>query len=162
MKEKEIINEEKELNTQIYELGYLLVPTLSEEEVPSYFTSLKDMVSSFGGEFISEEIPRMIPLAYEMTKVISNVNNKFNNAYFGWIKFEMNTENVLILKAKLDLETNIIRFLITKTVRENTIAQKKFNLKEGLRKRTKKEESEDVAPMNEEEVDKEIEKMVAI
>ncbi len=161
MKEKEIINEEKELNSQVYELGYLLVPTLSEGEVPSYFTSLKDMIASFAGEFISEEMPRMMPLAYEMTKVISNVNNRFNDAYFGWIKFEMTTENVINLKAKLDLETNIIRFLITKTVRENTIAQKKFNTKESLRKRTKKEDNEEVAPINEEEVDKEIEKMVA-
>ncbi len=161
MKEKEIINEEKELNTQVYELGYLLVPTLSEEEVPSYFTNLKDMIASFGGEFISEEMPRMMPLAYEMTKVISNVNNRFNDAYFGWIKFEMTTENILNLKAKLDLEANIIRFLITKTVRENTIAQKKFTPKDGLRKRAKKEENEEALPMNEEEVDKEIEKMVS-
>ena len=112
------------------------------------------MIASFGGEFISEEMPRMMPLAYEMTKVISNVNNRFNDAYFGWIKFEMTTENILNLKAKLDLETNIIRFLITKTVHENTIAQKKFTPKDGLRKRAKKEENEEALPMNEEEVDK--------
>lgn len=160
MKEKEIINEEKELNTQVYELGYLLVPTLSEEEVRGYFTSLKDMISNAKGEFISEEMPRLIPLAYEMTKVISNVNHKFNDGYFGWIKFEMSTQDVLDLKAKLDLESNIIRFLITKTVRENTIAQKKFTPKDSFRKKTKKEEGEEV-PLNEEEVDKEIEKMVA-
>lgn len=160
MKDSLINNEEKELNTQVYELGYMLVPTLSEEEVRAYFTNLKDMITSKGGEFISEEMPRLMPLAYEMTKVISNVNHKFNDGYFGWIKFEMSTEEILNLKAQLDLESNIIRFLIIKTVRENTIAQKKFTPKDSLRKKVKKEEGEET-PINEEEVDKEIEKMVA-
>lgn len=162
MKEKVKNNEEVELKTQVYEVGYLLVPTLSEEEVPAIYTSLKDLITSLKSEIISDEMPKSIPLAYTMLKVIQNVRNRFNTAYFGWVKFEMDTESVLELKKKLDLDTNIIRFLLTKTVRENTLAPKKFVSKEGgARKRTTKKETEENVVLDEKEIDDEIEKMVA-
>ncbi|MBY0376706.1 30S ribosomal protein S6 [Patescibacteria group bacterium] len=151
-------------DARVYEVGYLLAPTIAEEEVPAHYTSLKDLVVSLGGEMISDEIPKMIPLAYTMLKVVSNVRSKFNNAYFGWVKFEMNPDKIGELKSKLDLNPNIVRFLITKTVKENTIASKRFIYKDGPRRKTpmqKKEEGEVSAPINKEEVDKEIEAMVA-
>jgi ribosomal protein S6 len=166
MKEKEKNLEEVELNTKIYEVGYLLVPTLSEEEVPTIVGDLKELISSLKGEFISEEMPKMIPLAYTMLKVVQNVRSKFDSGYFGWIKFEMDSVGILELKKKLDLSPNIIRFLILKTVRENTLAQKRFPSKEGGIKRktfvAKREEGEEVAPIDEKEIDEEIEKMVAV
>lgn len=164
MKEKVKNNEEVELKTQIYEVGYLLVPTLSEEEVPAIYTSLKDLISSLNGQFISDEMPKMIPLAYTMLKVVQNVRNKFDSAYFGWVKFEMDTESILELKKKLDLDPNIIRFLLTKTVRENTIAPKKITSKDGTTRRritTKKENTEESVVLDEKEIDEEIDKMVS-
>lgn len=150
---------------RVYEVGYLLVPTIAEEEVGAQYTNLKDLVVSMGGEMISDEMPKMIPLAYTMLKVVSNVRSKYNNAYFGWVKFEMNPDKINELKAKLDLDPNMVRFLITKTVRENTVASKRFVYKDGARPRKtpmqKKDENEVVAPINKEEVDKEIEAMVA-
>ena len=124
-----------------------------------------ELARKFNGEIISDEMPKMIPLAYTMSKVIQNVRNKFNTAYFGWIKFEINSEKVLELKKKLDLDPNIVRFLIIKTVKENTIAAKRFVHRDSVRRKvptTKKEgESNEVAPINKEEVDKEIEAMIA-
>lgn len=153
-------------DARVYEVGYLLVPIIAEEEVPVQYTNLKDLVVSLGGEMISDDMPKMIPLAYTMLKVVSNIRSKYNNAYFGWVKFEMNPDKINELKAKLDLDPNMIRFLITKTVKENTIASKRFVYKEGgvrMRKTPmqKKDENEEVAPINKEEVDKEIEAMVA-
>ena len=40
----------------------------------------------------------MIQLAYSMVKVVANVRNKFNTAYFGWIKFAMDSDKILELK----------------------------------------------------------------
>lgn len=162
MKEKVKNNEELDLKTQVYEVGYLLVPTLGEEEVPAVYTSLKDLIVSLKGEIISDEMPRMIPLAYEMLKVIQNTRNRFNTAYFGWVKFEMDTESILELKKKLDLDSNIIRFLLTKTVKENTLAPKKFVSKEGgVRKRVTPLKKEENVEIDEKEIDEEIEKMVS-
>ena len=83
-------NEAKETqNSKVYELGYLLVSTIPEEDVPVIYGNLKELISSLGGNAISDEIPKMIPLAYAMVKVVNNVRNKFNTAHFGWIKFMM-------------------------------------------------------------------------
>jgi ribosomal protein S6 len=148
---------------RVYELGYLLVSTLSEEEVPAIFGNLKELIASFGGVTISDEMPKMMTLAYAMVKVLANIRNKFNTAYFGWIKFTMDSGKVLELKKKLDLDPNIIRFLILKTVKENTIAAKRF-VRSDMRRRPKMEkgeENETVVPINKEEIDKEIDALIA-
>ncbi len=157
-------NEDVEINSRIYEVGYLLLPTIPEEGIPALYGNLKDLVVSLGGEIISDEMPKMITLAYTMSKVTQNVRSKFNSAFFGWVKFEINPEKVLELKKKLDLDPNFLRFLILKTVRENTIAAKRFVHKDSRKKifSAKKEgENENVAPIDEKEIDKEIDAMVA-
>ncbi len=157
------VNEIKEgADSKIYELGYLLVPTIKEEDISVNYGNIKELVSSFGGEIIGDEMPKMIYLSYTMSKVISNVRSKFNTAYFGWTKFAMSPAKVLELKNRLDLDSNFIRFLIVKTVRENTIAAKRFARGEMYKKHTpKKGADETSAPINKEEIDKEIDAMVA-
>lgn len=165
MSEAEIKNEneiEIDANSRVYELGYLLVPTITEEDLPTVYGNLKELVASFGGVYISDDMPKMINLAYRMTKVIANVRNKFNTAYFGWIKFTMDSDKILELKKKLDLDSNLVRFLILKTVKENTIAAKRFVRGENHRRpMTKKTDGgEPVIPINKEEIDKEIDALV--
>ncbi len=155
----------EEAKGRVYELGYLLVPTFSEEEVPAAFGNLKELISSFGGMTIADEMPKMIPLAYTMTKIISNLHTKFNTAYFGWIKFTMDSDKVLELKKKLDLDPTMIRFLILKTVKENTIASKRFVRGDMTHRKPKVEkggENEVVVPINKEEIDKEIDAMISV
>lgn len=147
----------------VYELGYLLVPTISLEDVPITYGNLKELISSFGGVAIADEMPKIMPLAYAMVKVVANVRNKFNTAYFGWTKFIMDSDKVLELKKKLDLDPSFIRFLLLKTVKENTIAAKRFVRADlhNRRPRTDKSENETVVPINKEEIDKEIDALVA-
>ena len=159
------MEEEKDVNSRIYEVGYLLVPTISEDDLPASYGNMKELVVSLGGEIISDETPKMINLAYPMFKMLKNIRTKFNTAYFGWVKFSMDPEKVLELKKKLDLDLNVIRFLTLKTVKENTIASKRFVNRDSIRRRLptmrKEGESEEVIPINKEEVDKEIDAMVA-
>lgn len=150
---------------RIYEVGYLLLPTIEGSEVPAVYSNLKDLLTSLGGEIISDEMPKSISLAYTMTKVISNKRNKFNTAYFGWVKFYMDTDKILDLKKHLTLDPNFLRFLILKTVKENTIASKRFIHKDVTRRKmpvSKKGENEVVVPIDKEEIDKEIDAMVAV
>ena len=152
----------KDSDKRVYEVGYLLIPTLGEEDLPVVFGNLKNLISSFGGEIISDEMPKMIPLSYNMTKVIQNIRNKYNNAYFGWTKFELDGEQMPEFKKKLNLETNFLRFLILKTIRANTMSSRRFVPKD-LKKRTYTKKKEDsTEPINKEEIDKEIEAMVSI
>lgn len=160
----EDIKENVEKNSRIYEVGYLLVPTLSEENMPITYGNLKDLVVSLGGEIISDEMPKMISLAYNMVKVYQNIRSKFDTAYFGWVKFEMDPQKVLELKKKLDADPNFIRFLILKTIRENTIAAKRFVHRDSKRKilvPKKEGENETSTPIDKEEIDKEIDAMIA-
>lgn len=159
----ETIIEGTDSTSKIYELGYLLVPTIKEEDLGMNYGNLKDLIASLGGELISDEMPHSINLAYPMTKVISNIRNKFSTAYFGWVKFTMDAQKVLDLKKKLDLDVTFVRFLILKTVKENTIAAKRFVRGETYKKPAAKKptDKETAVPINKEEIDKEIEALVA-
>ncbi len=158
---KEVEKTEKGADTKVYEVGFLLVPTVKEEEVPVLFGNLKDLVNTLGGSVVSDEMPKMMQIAYPMTKVVSNVRGKFTTAYFGWVKFVMEPAQVLELKKKLDLDPTMLRFLITKTVKENTIAAKRFVRGDVHRKPEVKKEEGEAMPINKEEIDKEIDAMVA-
>src|SRR3989338_4742757 len=154
-----------DFDARVYELGYLLAPTIKEEDVPVNYGNLKELISSFGGEIIADEMPKMMNLAYFMTKVVSNIRNKFNTTYFGWTKFIMEPEKVLELKKHLDLDSNFVRFLILKTVKENTIAAKRFVRGDIVHRRPpmkKNRDDEVIVPMNKEEIDKEIDALVAV
>lgn len=150
---------------RVYEVGYLLVPEISEEDLSSVYGNIKETIISFGGTLISDEAPSVINLAYTMQKTIQNVNKKYDSAYFGWVKFYMDSSDVLSLKKKLDLNDQIIRFLIIKTVKENTLAPKKFTNKDSIRKKSAvmktPESSSENNVINKEEIDKEIDAMVA-
>ena len=158
--------EEKDIEERVYEVGYLLLPTISEEELPAIYGNLKELVTSLGGSAISDEMPRIMNLAYPMFKTLQNINKKFETAYFGWMKFSMDPEKTLELKKKLQLDLNVLRFLMIKTVKENTIAAKRFIRRDTVHRKSpmaKKEgESEEIVPINKEEVDKEIEAMIAV
>ena len=161
----EILEETREDEAErVYELGYLLVPSISEENLPVVFGNLKELVSSMGGMVISDEMPKMMTLAYAMVKTVSNMRSKFNTAYFGWVKFTMDSDKILKLKKRLDLDPNFVRFLILKTVRENTINTKRFMRGEMTYRKTKTEKNgnEKAVPIDKEEIDKEIDAMVAV
>ncbi len=158
--------EEKEAKMTVYEVGYLLVPTIAEENVGGEVTLLKDMLSANGAQFISDEYPKMIELAYEMSRTILNKKAKFTTGYFGWIKFEMTAEGILKAKDSLDKNESIIRFLLIKTVRESTMSPKRAYTKTeggaGIKRRTttKSADAVEAGPINEETIDKDIEALV--
>lgn len=152
---------------RIYEVGYLLVPNIPEENISVNYGNLRDFIVSLGGELISDEMPKMTQLAYTMDKVIQNKHHRFDVAYFGWIKFEIDPSKVSDIKKKLDMDTEIIRFLILKTIRENTVVGKRF-MQAGYKRKSfsaKKEGEESSVdaslPINKEEIDKEIDAMVS-
>ena len=151
---------------KIYELAYIFVPTIPEENIPAEAGNLKEMLAHLGAIAIGEDFPKLIPLAYEMEKTISNKKQKFDSGYFGWFKFELEPENAIKLDEDLRRKENIIRFMIIKTVRENTMPRKMPIFRDS-RARTAPQKkageivSEEAVPINKEEVDKKIEEMVA-
>lgn len=106
---------------RVYELGYLIMPTVNEGDLSNERDALVALITKFKGIVISEGQPVLIDLAYEMDKIINNKRQNFNQSYFGWIKFDITPDLVEALTAEIESVDSLIRFILVKTVRGNTI-----------------------------------------
>ena len=145
---------------RIYEVGYLIVPTVSEEELPREVTALKDILEKEKVVVISEEFPKFRPLAYPMQKRMHGAYQTHANGYFGWVKFEASPESVIRIDQEFKKNEKVLRYILVKTVREQTLTMGKLRVE----RRERKEVPKDVqlgAPVLESELDKSIEKLIA-
>lgn len=121
----EITERKKTMETgeksNIYEVGYLVAPNVSEGEIAGEVSFIRELLKSAGALLITEEVPKLRPLAYVMEKPSESKKQKFSEGYFGWIKFESPAVSISNIKQGLDKRQSIIRHLIIKTVRENTM-----------------------------------------
>jgi len=165
------MNENKdEIEILVYEAGYHLVSTVDESEVLVYSSKIKSLIEGGGGVIISEEMPKSMVLAYEISKSVNTKKQKFSKSYFGWVKFEMDPTHVLNLKNKIESLPEVLRLLVIKTVKENTISTPKIpmfrreNSKEGSLVTSKnfpvKTEEAEKVEISEEEIDKSIDELV--
>ena len=155
----EVIQMEKSENG-VYELGFILVPSITEEKLPEIFGTLKSVMQDMGAVIFAEESPKMMTLSYTMEKTINNKIERFKDGWFGWVKFELIAGDVAKLDAKMRLREDVIRHILISTVHENTIASKRSpsrrHGKDGVG------EKESGAPeMSKEEIDREIEALVS-
>ena len=116
---------ETTVDSRIYEISFIFDNKLDEETALNKADALKQSIATLGGSFISEEAPYMRELAYEMIRVVNNVNVRFNEGYFGWIKFELSGDKVKDLEKGLKLDEELVRYLVVATVRENTVFTKR-------------------------------------
>ena len=114
-----------EKSTRLYELGFILVPTIPELEVPQKVEALKALVKGEGGVVTNEGTPEYIDLAYTMERTIGSKTQKYSQGYFGFIKFEAEPSALEALKKAFDIEADIVRYLLIKTDEGNTISFKK-------------------------------------
>jgi len=121
-----MINEnETTVDNRIYEISFIFDNKLDEETALTKSNALKQSIATLGGSFISEEAPYMRELAYEMIRVVNNVNIRFNEGYFGWIKFELSGDKVKEFEKAIKLDEEVVRYLVVATVRENTVFTKR-------------------------------------
>ena len=136
---RDIIHDEGTVT--VYEISYLLMPSIALEQVSNKTASLKATLDSSGAKVISSEDPILIDLAYPITKVVGTNRYKVNSGYFGWVKFEASKGEIGTIKKSIDNNDDIIRYLIIKTVKENTLLHGKMMFKKD-EKINKKNESE--------------------
>jgi ribosomal protein S6 len=108
---------------RVYEVSALFVPELTATELSQGVESLKNKLSTLEAEIISEGAPLHIALAYTVEKHINNKIRRADYAHFYWVKFALDAANVQTLEAflKLEMGEKIIRYLLIKTERANTI-----------------------------------------
>ncbi len=110
---------------RVYEIGYHILSSVDEGNIEKEREALVAIITKFNGMVISEEIPALIDLAYDMDKIIENKRHIYSQAYFGWIKFDLSPEVIVSLEKEVEKLNNILRFILIKTVRENTIISEK-------------------------------------
>lgn len=118
-------NNEITVDSRVYEISFIFDNKIDENKALEKSNAIKQSIATLGGSFISEEVPYMRELAYEMVRVVNNINVRFNEGYFGWIKFEMDAAKIKDLEKGLKLDEEVVRYLIVKTVRENTVFTKR-------------------------------------
>ena len=148
-----------EREIKVYEIGYLIVPSIPEEKVSGQVSAIKDILSKHKAEVIADESATLRPLAYTMVKKIGTTNRRFDSAYFGWIKFEAAPVEVRLIEKEVKEVESILRFLLINTVREHTLLSSKLNLGEPFDKKTP--EGVAKAPVSIEDMDKSIDKTVS-
>lgn len=117
--------ENEKVENGVYEVGYLVAPKVSEDKVSVEVDKILEMIKKEGAVIITDEFPKLRELSYPMEKIVAHKKEIFLNAYFGWVKFELDRDMLDSLRNELGKEENIIRFLLISTVRENTIASRR-------------------------------------
>lgn len=110
---------------QIYEIGYHVIPTVKEEDLEKVVGTLRSAIEKEGGTFITEGAPSMTRLAYPMSIREGEKHAEYDRGYFGWIKFEAKPAAAAALTVTLKANGNFLRFIIWKTIREDTRAKMK-------------------------------------
>lgn len=153
----------------VYELTFHLLPNLGEDESAKEVAGLKALIEKEGGTIISTDEVKPMQLAYTMVKKQEGKNAKFDSSLLGMIKFDLETEALLKVTEEIDLNKNILRYLIIKTVREYAPIQNRPMFREVKTEDAKpiskpaaqEEKVEDAKPISEEELDKSIEELVS-
>ena len=143
------------LSTKIYEVGFLIIPSVSEEKLADEMTSIRQEIENPGGIVISEEFPKMRPLTYAMIKEVGAKSYKFSSAYFGWIKFELPQGALSLFRDAIKTREFLLRFLLIETVRENTLATLRTYRKPDIEKK-----GSEGSKLSSEEIDRQIEDLV--
>ncbi len=111
----------EESEGRVYELGFHLLPTVAEADVPVQFSQLKSTIEKQGGTFISESAPKLIKLSYSMSKTIKAEKMHYTNAYFGWVKFTLSPEKLEAVEKDIKAFDPMLRYIVVKTVAESTM-----------------------------------------
>jgi ribosomal protein S6 len=104
----------------VYEVGFHVVPTVGDEGVAGVVDQIRSALGN--AEIISESFPEKTRLAYTVERADTGKRTKYNEAYFGNIKFALKREAIPSLEDALRANQNVLRYLLIETVREDVSA----------------------------------------
>lgn len=104
---------------EVYELGYLVLPSIPEDSLSKVVETLKSIVKKAGGTELDGEEPFKRDLAYSMSKVVGASKYVVDDAYLGWMKFEAEPSSIEEIKGEVEKLDVILRILLIKAPRES-------------------------------------------
>lgn len=150
----------------IYEVGYHVVPTIEEAKVGDTVEKIRAVLAEAKAEVIGEQFPAKITLAYTVERATTGKREKYNEAYFGWIKFAVeDREHIPALEAVLRTTNEILRSLLIQTVRDEVATPRRTifssNRLEGETLKKPTTTPEEAGPVSQEDLDKSIDALVS-
>ncbi len=100
------MTEETTIQKESYEIGFHLIPELTEEEVQKNVEELSNLIASHEGLITFTKEPQKIKLAYPINKKMSS--------YFGHIQFVAPRTIVDQIQEELKLNTKVLRYVVVK------------------------------------------------
>ena len=150
-----------------YELGYHLVPFITEEALPTEVGHIREIIERSGGISTADQFPTARPLAYEIARMTAGKRQTYTQSYFGWIQFELVPSALAEVKLALDGNDRILRLIIVRAKREIPLASRTASIVQPLEEtpslRDEKpvvKASESSPVLTDEELDKTIEELV--
>jgi ribosomal protein S6 len=149
-----------------YELGYHLVPLISEEALPTEVGRIRETIEQAGGSTTADQFPVARPLSYEISRQIGGKRESFTQSYFGWMQFELPASAIEGVKLSLDTNDRIIRLLIVRAKREVPLTSRIVSIVQPTEEVLGGDgelvavAAEPVSTLSDEEIDKTIEEMV--
>jgi len=149
---------------KVYEVGYHIISTIAEEGISAEVDKIKAILSKEKAVVISEEAPKLRPLAYKIKKAFGGQYKTFEKAYFGWVKFALNEgADIANIDSALKASDTVLRYILVKTIKENTMYSPKitvFSDKESKIKVLTHKEPKEAKTASIEEIDKSIDELV--
>jgi len=88
-----------------YESIIFINPSLTQEELNTIISKVKNILADLKGNFIEEKQPEKVKLPYKM--------KKFKDGFYYYIKFEMGTDVIANFRDRIRLIEGIIRITIS-------------------------------------------------
>jgi len=151
--------------TRVYEIGYLLSPLVSAEDLAETTEkNLKSLIVGAGGNEVSDLPPRSIRLAYPIKQTVGHKPLIFREAFFGAWRFRLAPEAVPALGDALRASPELIRHLLIEVPPAALAEEKRARIKtkHALPSRVRPAVSAPARPsvMSQAEMDKEIDQLL--
>ena len=157
-----------DIEQRVYEISFLINPSLDNDQLQELIKNLEKDISKISDEIITISDVDLIDLAYTIKVNIGGKYDKYDKAYFGWIKFVTYPDRLSELKEELSFNKDIIRYMIIKTVREDTRAQleqeaiqKLDEVKTEAASNIQNQGGDNGEDLSDEEIDKVVEELLA-
>ncbi|HVV38720.1 MAG TPA: 30S ribosomal protein S6 [Candidatus Paceibacterota bacterium] len=100
----------------IYEVGFHVVPTVEEAKIGDVVEKIRKVIDAAKASVIGEQFPVKTNLAYTVERSTTGKREKYNEAYFGWIKFAVeDRESIPALETVLRTTHEILRYLLVQS-----------------------------------------------
>ena len=102
---------------KLYELAYILDPGIAEEHLAEHAGKVTGIIEKHGGTIVLVDNPKIRGLAYTIERATGGKRQKYNQGYFGWVKFTAVPGSIPEVEKEVKGMTEVIRHILIRTVK---------------------------------------------